>query len=377
VRAQNNTRATFGRTEPGKQTLAPRSRLSAYGFDAHGGSVGDDLDLVRVVPHADDRLGVERTRLIDQSGLGSLASGDGCLERLGAAGGRSAQGNAAHDAEDGGDTLAGDLAAGRDHDRGRHTDRLEGSVGHPPIVAGVPGDVDNERRLTEPSLSIANAHDSRALRDGRSAKRHPSFSHDAQVREHTSPGKGHSDVIEPPGQVSGRPRGHHPSNLPAARVSGEAMRHRERHVKGADEEDISMNKDTTTTAKVEGPASLSTEEAALTADASCLCSAASRRIEKIAVSSRPASLGTRFGSGTTALMFSVVTWPDVLRVIARDEVRDAVLGRYRAAGFTPDDFATKRRAREAMADALSRAEDISPAAAIQDVRRRLEWELWP
>jgi hypothetical protein len=77
-----------------------------------------------------------------------------------------------------------------------------------------------------------------------------------------------------------------------------------------------------------------------------------------------------------------VEWRDVLRVLSSDETRAAVLARYRAAGFTPDDFATSGLARDAMADALTRAEDVlelqagsvraAMRAAIRAVRRRLE-----
>lgn len=90
---------------------------------------------------------------------------------------------------------------------------------------------------------------------------------------------------------------------------------------------------------------------------------------------------------------SVFGWPDVLRVLQDDEARSYATTRYRAAGFGPDDFARSRAAREAMADALTRTEDWlemlgvdgirrgakleAERAAIRDVRRRLETELWP
>ena len=78
-------------------------------------------------------------------------------------------------------------------------------------------------------------------------------------------------------------------------------------------------------------------------------------------------------------------WPEVLRALSGDGARNLAIGRYRVAGFTGDDFARSRLAREAMTDALTRAEDWleyegprSPdRSAIQAVRRRLEWELWP
>lgn len=106
------------------------------------------------------------------------------------------------------------------------------------------------------------------------------------------------------------------------------------------------------------------------------------RIEKTAASGAHASPGPRFARKTTSRPFATVTWPDVARVLHRESTRDAALGRYRAAGWTPDDFASKRKAREAMANALTRVEDqleLSTASrdAVRDVRRRLEWELWP
>ena len=86
-------------------------------------------------------------------------------------------------------------------------------------------------------------------------------------------------------------------------------------------------------------------------------------------------------------------WPDVLRVLQDDEARSFALSRFRASGFSPDDFGRVRRAREAMADVLTRAEDWLEMLgvdgrrrgatfeglriAIREVRRRLEWELWP
>lgn len=80
-------------------------------------------------------------------------------------------------------------------------------------------------------------------------------------------------------------------------------------------------------------------------------------------------------------------WPDVLRAVQSSKARERALVRYRAAGFTPDDFAAKRAAREAMAESLTRTEDeleLNPGRAAQStratvgvVRRRLEQELWP
>ncbi len=114
-------------------------------------------------------------------------------------------------------------------------------------------------------------------------------------------------------------------------------------------------------------------------------STVSRRIEKTAAEKRHASPGSRFRSGTTSPLFGVVTWPDVVRVLQRERAREAVLGRYRDAGFTADDFGRVRKARMTMADALTRTEDAleysHPAPtperlALRDVRRRLEWELF-
>lgn len=81
-----------------------------------------------------------------------------------------------------------------------------------------------------------------------------------------------------------------------------------------------------------------------------------------------------------------LVWPDVLRAVQGDETRPALLGRYRAAGYGPDDFGRLRGAREAMADALTRTEDSlegrhgrnveTERDRIRAVRRRLEVELW-
>jgi len=80
-----------------------------------------------------------------------------------------------------------------------------------------------------------------------------------------------------------------------------------------------------------------------------------------------------------------IAWSDVLRAVESDETRQRIVERYRSAGFTLDQFATVRRAREAMSDAITRAEDWleleKPTAGdrtrLKAVRRRLEWELWP
>lgn len=101
---------------------------------------------------------------------------------------------------------------------------------------------------------------------------------------------------------------------------------------------------------------------------------ASRRIEKTAVAKPMGSPETR------------ATWPEVLRAVSGDETRSYVVQRLRIAGFSADDFGHCRKARKVVADALTRSEvrlELSgPRAqvereAIRDVRRRLEWELWP
>lgn len=100
----------------------------------------------------------------------------------------------------------------------------------------------------------------------------------------------------------------------------------------------------------------------------------SRRIGKTGVQKRVASPGT------------AITWATILRAVQSEETRQAVLLRYRGAGFAPDDFRGHRPAREAIAQTLTRAEDhleLRSSATkgerrtIADVRRRLERELWP
>jgi len=93
-----------------------------------------------------------------------------------------------------------------------------------------------------------------------------------------------------------------------------------------------------------------------------------------AIPDRPRAVGTRFG------------WSDVLRALEGDEARARALQHYRTAGFTPDDMARSRGAREAAVDALCRAEDWLEIAhpgrrrerdVLRDARRRLEVEVWP
>lgn len=80
----------------------------------------------------------------------------------------------------------------------------------------------------------------------------------------------------------------------------------------------------------------------------------------------------------------VLGWSDVLRVLQTDETRRAVIGQFRATGWTPDDFARRPAARQAMARALSFAEDRlelqrgsgarEERLAIRAIRRTLEAE---
>jgi len=76
----------------------------------------------------------------------------------------------------------------------------------------------------------------------------------------------------------------------------------------------------------------------------------------------------------------------VARVLTDDAAREIALGRYRAMGYKPDDFARSPKARSAMCDCLSRAEDAlefrrpsdtrnRTMGAIRTVRRCLEREL--
>lgn len=101
---------------------------------------------------------------------------------------------------------------------------------------------------------------------------------------------------------------------------------------------------------------------------------ASRHIEKTTVGKAARTLGTP------------IAWVDVLRCLQSDRARSGATIAYRAAGFSADDFANVRKAREAMADALTRTEDDlemagpraqAERAAIRAVRRRLERELHP
>jgi hypothetical protein len=82
-----------------------------------------------------------------------------------------------------------------------------------------------------------------------------------------------------------------------------------------------------------------------------------------------------------------VTWPQVLRVLPDDETRSYAVRRLRDAGFSADSFASKTKARETVAEVLTRIEDrlegergstkATARSKIQKVRRSLENELWP
>ncbi|MBK6694810.1 MAG: hypothetical protein IPG50_21765 [Myxococcales bacterium] len=101
--------------------------------------------------------------------------------------------------------------------------------------------------------------------------------------------------------------------------------------------------------------------------------APSRRLEKTSSQKSTPSPGTP------------IAWPEVLRAVLAAETRLRVTERYRASGFTPADFGTRRRAREAMSVALARVEDWleleKPGAGdrfrLKALRQRLEKELWP
>lgn len=81
------------------------------------------------------------------------------------------------------------------------------------------------------------------------------------------------------------------------------------------------------------------------------------------------------------------SYREVLAALQSDGARSGALSAYRAAGFTADDFATRRQARLAMLEALVSAEDVleiaargrmtSERLAVRDVRRRLESEVCP
>ena len=79
----------------------------------------------------------------------------------------------------------------------------------------------------------------------------------------------------------------------------------------------------------------------------------------------------------------------MLRVLATDETRARVLASYRAGiNCKADQFQHHRQARASLVEALVSAEDWlerehrgarrdAERVALRDVRRALEWELWP
>jgi len=81
-----------------------------------------------------------------------------------------------------------------------------------------------------------------------------------------------------------------------------------------------------------------------------------------------------------------VTWPDIVGCLLATDTRSLATKSYRAQGWDPDQFATLRLARVAMANALTSIEDwlesehprrTGESVRIRQVRRRLELELWP
>jgi hypothetical protein len=78
-----------------------------------------------------------------------------------------------------------------------------------------------------------------------------------------------------------------------------------------------------------------------------------------------------------------IQWPRVISCLQSSDARELALGLYKSGGHTPDTFRSSRPAREAMANALTRAEDLleqhrrGEQTTIKMVRRALELELWP
>jgi hypothetical protein len=83
-----------------------------------------------------------------------------------------------------------------------------------------------------------------------------------------------------------------------------------------------------------------------------------------------------------------IAWRDVLNCLQSEIARRRAIDAYRAAGFSPDDFAVSRAARATMAATLARIEDwlelephspwvVHHRGAVRQGRRRLERELWP
>ena len=98
----------------------------------------------------------------------------------------------------------------------------------------------------------------------------------------------------------------------------------------------------------------------------------------------PRKMGGRRNEAGPESRFS---WPAILRALSDTETRSFVLSRYRELGAQPADWPS-RRSLEAMADALTAAEDwlelrratprlLATRSRLRTIRRRLERELWP
>ena len=105
------------------------------------------------------------------------------------------------------------------------------------------------------------------------------------------------------------------------------------------------------------------------------------------VSSRRSTTGGKHaGPKSVRSKRRAVTWPDIVGCLLAADTRSLATKSYRARGWGPDQFATLRSARVAMANALTSIEDwlesehprrTGEAVSIRIVRRRLEMELWP
>lgn len=89
-------------------------------------------------------------------------------------------------------------------------------------------------------------------------------------------------------------------------------------------------------------------------------------------------------SKATAPVGRPIAWKDVLRALSSDDARGEALSRYRAKGYTADNFSHLRVARSAMVEALVAVEDWLEMThprrererlALRDCRRRLEIEV--
>lgn len=88
-----------------------------------------------------------------------------------------------------------------------------------------------------------------------------------------------------------------------------------------------------------------------------------------------------------AFTFKVVTWPEVVKVLSGTPWLSKLTRGIRRRGFSHFDFKSRRPVRAMVANSLTTVEDRTEArrptkkrdafmAAIKEVRRRLEWELW-